>query len=144
MTVLAVAGLVASQCTSPRSISLCCQSLQPFSANAYVWNNICGVYVSDESILVGSRCDINFPWWVKHIDLVHVSLMLLPGSDAPQYEGFYAVCCSSYLSKHIYLMGYLPSKMFADPLLYHIDCSGDTDGAAGLNCTLVGTEVEPE
>ncbi|EKM49219.1 uncharacterized protein PHACADRAFT_265737 [Phanerochaete carnosa HHB-10118-sp] len=53
---LFISPFAAAQCTSGGT-RLCCLSLEPFSDNAYVWNNECGIQESDESILVGSFCD---------------------------------------------------------------------------------------
>ena len=58
--VIAAASLLASpfavaQCAS--GTRLCCGSLEPFSDNANVWTNICGIQESDQSVLVGSLCE---------------------------------------------------------------------------------------
>ncbi|GBE78524.1 hypothetical protein BKA93DRAFT_802741 [Sparassis latifolia] len=76
---LALAQSASSQCVAPRPLSLCCQELEPFSDDAYVWND-CGVYVSDESILVGTLCEAGV------------------SCAAPTYEGFYNICCSGYMN----------------------------------------------
>ena len=56
--------LAGAQCTS--GTRLCCAELQPFSDNAYVWENICGIQESDQSIPVGSGCEeISVTWLVS-------------------------------------------------------------------------------
>lgn len=50
------AGLVASQCPTDQPIALCCLSLNPFSDNEYVWEDVCGITVPDTSLLVAAAC----------------------------------------------------------------------------------------
>jgi hypothetical protein len=52
-------------CPAERPVGLCCDSLQPFSANAYVWENICGYAPpSDTTTPTASRCSGPGTWCV--------------------------------------------------------------------------------
>ncbi|TFY70090.1 hypothetical protein EVJ58_g10 [Rhodofomes roseus] len=83
-TLAAFAAIAAAQtsCPSAMPISLCCITLEPFSDNAYVWENVCGVTVPDTTILTASGCAAGTS---------------LCGSQ--QYEDMYAACCQEYLSR---------------------------------------------
>lgn len=109
VTVLALVGLVTSQCPAGRSISLCCQSLEPFSDNEYVWENICSISVSDTSLLVGSDCDEGS--WYTVIFLCS-SLILLCSLSAPTLEGFYDTCCAVTYSPYRLLASFDSLRSF--------------------------------
>ena len=60
---LSLSSLAEGQCSSPRSIHLCCRSLQPYSNNQYVWENICGYPgVEDTTVPVAGGCANLEPW----------------------------------------------------------------------------------
>ncbi|KAH7915408.1 hypothetical protein BJ138DRAFT_1142018 [Hygrophoropsis aurantiaca] len=46
---------VRADCPAASPISLCCTTLQPYSSNSYVWENICG-FSADASTPIGSMC----------------------------------------------------------------------------------------
>ncbi|KAJ3550012.1 hypothetical protein NM688_g5119 [Phlebia brevispora] len=52
------AGLSSATCTDPsRQVELCCQNLAPYSSNAYVYQNICDITTTDQSILMATFCE---------------------------------------------------------------------------------------
>lgn len=59
---LAFAAVVQASCPSAMPLSLCCQSLEPFSDNEYVWENVCGITVPDTSLLTASGCEVSTTW----------------------------------------------------------------------------------
>ncbi|KAI0316814.1 hypothetical protein OF83DRAFT_1164173 [Amylostereum chailletii] len=54
---LVVPATYAASCTATQPNHLCCTSLAPFSANSYVWTNICGITGVDPSTPTASFCD---------------------------------------------------------------------------------------
>ena len=91
---LAAASPALAQCTGT---SLCCQSLEPFSDNAYVWQNICGIQESDQSILVGSFCEEvpSGTWYDGPSSVVYNIFLTLLSSPS----GTIDVCCQSAVSE---------------------------------------------
>jgi hypothetical protein len=70
ITILAALVLAASQVSAfcsadpDRTQHYCCRSSGPFSSNANVWENICGVHTSDPNMLVGGGCEpLAGDWW---------------------------------------------------------------------------------
>ena len=52
------------KCSGAQPVNLCCQALNPYSANAYVWDGPCGNKPpSNMNIPVGSDCSMNVPNW---------------------------------------------------------------------------------
>ncbi|KAI0051121.1 hypothetical protein FA95DRAFT_1485968 [Auriscalpium vulgare] len=51
-----VTRTVADACPASQPNHLCCRSLAPFSANSYVWTNICGITGVDPSTETASFC----------------------------------------------------------------------------------------
>lgn len=58
------------QCSGAQPLNMCCQFLNPFSDNEYVWENVCGVHVPDTSVPVGSDCSMNVPNWYAILLLI--------------------------------------------------------------------------
>ncbi|KAL4254910.1 hypothetical protein ABKN59_004301 [Abortiporus biennis] len=57
LILLAIASKAEAQCPIDRSLSLCCRSLENFSSNSYVWENICGFHDPvDPTTLVAGGC----------------------------------------------------------------------------------------
>ncbi|KZT67667.1 hypothetical protein DAEQUDRAFT_728906 [Daedalea quercina L-15889] len=77
---LALTTIVSASCPSAMPLSLCCLTLEPFSANEYVWENECGATVPDTSLLTASGCEVNVP------------------CEGQEWEGMYAACCEEYLN----------------------------------------------
>ncbi|PCH33207.1 hypothetical protein WOLCODRAFT_61862 [Wolfiporia cocos MD-104 SS10] len=77
--ILIFTGLVSASCSSPRELSLCCETLQPYSDNSYVWENECSFYTAVPSTLVASGCEVTSSW------------------KSSTYEGMYAACCVEYM-----------------------------------------------
>ncbi|PSS36739.1 hypothetical protein EW026_g2151 [Hermanssonia centrifuga] len=80
-TCLAVASasvMVAAQ------TQLCCQILQPFSDNASVWEDQCNAQVTDQSVLVGSRCELTSSCTIEGFwDVTCASIMGCPSQAGP-------------------------------------------------------------
>ncbi|KAI0785921.1 hypothetical protein C8Q75DRAFT_293666 [Abortiporus biennis] len=81
LILLAIASKAEAQCPIDRSLSLCCRSLENFSSNSYVWENICGFHDPvDPTTLVAGGCF----------------------TTSTCLNGLYDACCERYLRKNSY------------------------------------------
>ena len=55
---LASSGARAQSCPTGYTTELCCRSVGPYKDNAYVWENICEIFVDDDTTVIASGCTV--------------------------------------------------------------------------------------
>ncbi|GJE92121.1 hypothetical protein PsYK624_082740 [Phanerochaete sordida] len=91
----------ATQCAGPGSTRLCCQSFEPFSDNADVWE-ACGIPTPSDpdAVEVGSLCEeSNGTWWAQWIRVRYDVSQLTNALCSPTETK--NLCCASVYSGNL-------------------------------------------